>query len=119
MNKQEIGQKLRIFRKSHALSRADLAHILHVSTQQVAKYEAGDNRISLNSLMVIAQHLDINLVRLIAHFELPQSEETINFNTFSEQTHETVKLLSLFHHLKPEERSAVLTLTEDLMRRTT
>jgi transcriptional regulator with XRE-family HTH domain len=49
-----LGRELRSLRKSHGLSQKEIASTLGISYQQVQKYEAGQNRISLENLCTIA-----------------------------------------------------------------
>ena len=53
-----IGTRLRVLRKAHNVTQAGLAKKLNVSHQQVQKYEAGTNRISIATLLQIAELLD-------------------------------------------------------------
>lgn len=57
-----IGEKIITARKAHKLTRKDLAHKLHITHQQLQKYENGINRISASRLSEIAKilKLDIN-----------------------------------------------------------
>lgn len=62
---QEIGQRLRWFRKVRGLSQAQLASRIGVSFQQVQKYENGRNRISVPSLLVIARALEVDAAEFL------------------------------------------------------
>lgn len=53
-----IGRRLRQRRQELKLSQKDLATKLNMTFQQVAKYEAGKNRISAGTLYFIARVLD-------------------------------------------------------------
>lgn len=116
MDNIELGQKLTAFRKHKKCSQKDLAIILGVTAQQVQKYEAGHNRISLRTLVKLAQHFEISLVKLIAHFERPHAHTLLELDTFENQTYQTVKLLSLFNDLEDEQRKHLLGVAENLMR---
>ncbi len=55
-----IGKKVKIYRKLSNISQKDLAEKLGISFQQVQKYEKGTNRISIDSLIEIAEILGIS-----------------------------------------------------------
>ena len=56
-----IGQNLRSMRKSFGLSQDELATILDIKFQQIQKYEAGKNRLSIEKAIYLSQHFDIPL----------------------------------------------------------
>ncbi|ESQ77087.1 helix-turn-helix domain-containing protein [Asticcacaulis sp. AC402] len=53
-----VGSKVRLRRKQLGLSQTVLAEAIHLTFQQVQKYERGANRISASKLFEIAQFLD-------------------------------------------------------------
>lgn len=60
-----IGQNLRSMRKSFGLSQSQLATILGITFQQVQKYEAGQNRLSIEKAIHLSEHFDIPLQTFI------------------------------------------------------
>lgn len=58
---REMGLLLRHRRKQIGLTQADVGAALHVSMQQVQKYECGQDRISAASLFKVAQLLGVDL----------------------------------------------------------
>ncbi|MCG8329821.1 MAG: helix-turn-helix domain-containing protein [Chitinophagales bacterium] len=60
-----IGQNLRAMRKSFGLSQAQLATILGITFQQVQKYEAGQNRLSIEKAIYLSEHLEIPIQAFI------------------------------------------------------
>ncbi len=54
-----IGQNIKQLRELHHMTQEDIAIKLGISYQQVQKYEAGKNRISIESLMVLKQLYDV------------------------------------------------------------
>ncbi len=50
-----IGQKLYKLRKQHRMTQQTLAGHLGVTYQQLQKYESGDNRIPVESLVILQQ----------------------------------------------------------------
>jgi transcriptional regulator with XRE-family HTH domain len=61
----EVGQRIRIYRKTRGLSQTALADQLGVTFQQVQKYENGKNRIGAGRLTRIAQVLDVPVATLL------------------------------------------------------
>jgi transcriptional regulator with XRE-family HTH domain len=61
----EVGQRIRIYRKTRGLSQTVLADQLGVTFQQVQKYENGRNRIGAGRLTRVAQVLDVPVAALL------------------------------------------------------
>jgi transcriptional regulator with XRE-family HTH domain len=61
----EVGQRIRIYRKTRGLSQTALADQLGVTFQQVQKYENGRNRIGAGRLTRIARVLDVPVATLL------------------------------------------------------
>jgi len=55
-----IGQNLRRIRRSQSLTQSDLAAMIDVRTQQIHKYEAGKNSLSVNAMKLIAGVLGVS-----------------------------------------------------------
>lgn len=60
-----IGARLRLFRNLKSLSQEQLSRQLGISFQQIQKYESGKNRIPVARLAVIADLLDVPLLRFV------------------------------------------------------
>jgi transcriptional regulator with XRE-family HTH domain len=58
-----IGQRIQIFRKSKAMSQAELGASLGVTFQQVQKYESGANRVGSARLVEIARVLEVPILK--------------------------------------------------------
>jgi transcriptional regulator with XRE-family HTH domain len=54
-----VGKRLRALREAKGLSQVKIARMLGVAYQQVQKYESGVNRLSLSSMMTLAQLFDV------------------------------------------------------------
>ncbi|MHA7899771.1 MAG: helix-turn-helix domain-containing protein [Henriciella sp.] len=54
----QIGRRIREARMDAAMTQAQLASLLGCSSQQIHKYERGDNRVSAGTLFVISNALD-------------------------------------------------------------
>lgn len=61
-----IGRRIREARKAARYSQADLAKTLDVSHQQVQKYEAGIDRVSVARLLDVCETLNIDAAAFLA-----------------------------------------------------
>lgn len=59
LTSQEIGEKLREFRKKRGLTQEQLAAMVDVTFQQIQKYESGFTRLNTDKLQAIAQALSV------------------------------------------------------------
>lgn len=50
----EVGRRIRVYRQRAKLSQTQLANALHLTFQQVQKYESGVNRVAPSRLEIIA-----------------------------------------------------------------
>ena len=55
---ETIGQRIRTARVNASMTQVQLGEHLGCSSQQIHKYERGDNRVSAGTLFTIAQVLD-------------------------------------------------------------
>ena len=56
-----VGQRLRAIREARGCSKTTLGKALRISSQQVHKYETGENRITAGRLMQAATYLGVSL----------------------------------------------------------
>ncbi len=56
---QQIGAAVRDTRKARGMSQTELGNHIHVTFQQVQKYEKGTNRIAVSTLLDICRALDV------------------------------------------------------------
>lgn len=56
-----IGLRIQELRIACGMSRQDVAKLIGITHQQVAKYESGDNRISASRLYELAQALNVHI----------------------------------------------------------
>lgn len=56
-----IGVNLREIRKSKNLTQTEVGKVLNITPQQIAKYEAGRNRISASTLYRLACYYDVDI----------------------------------------------------------
>jgi len=59
LTSQEIGRRLREFRKRRGLTQEQLAVMIDVTFQQIQKYESGFTRLNTDKLQVVAQALSV------------------------------------------------------------
>jgi transcriptional regulator with XRE-family HTH domain len=59
LTSQEIGGRLREFRKRRGLTQEQLAVMVDVTFQQIQKYENGFTRLNTDKLQAVAQALDV------------------------------------------------------------
>ena len=77
----EVGQSIRLHRKSARMTLQELADKLGIAYQQVQKYETGVNRVGAGRLMEIAEILDIP----VAHF-FDKTQEQVEEAAISAET---------------------------------
>lgn len=56
-----VGQRLKELRKLKLLTQKDIANALGVSSQQIQKYEKGQDRVSFNRIYELSKFLNIRL----------------------------------------------------------
>ena len=66
-----IGQKIKARRERLGISRKELAKAICVTQQQIAKYERSTNRISVSSLVLVANRLKKKICYFVP--EIPDS----------------------------------------------
>ncbi len=64
-NDRKIGRKIRELRLQRELTQTELADHLHLTFQQVQKYEKGANRVSSNSLIKIAGLFGVTVAQML------------------------------------------------------
>ena len=97
-DKRQIGNLIRISRKTVGLSQMGLAERIGVSYQQVQKYEKGASEISISRLSQIAQALNMPVSRFIADEEKTMVAESVSlYGTLSD---DEIELLKLFRKIK-------------------
>jgi len=64
-----VGERIRVRRTELGLTQEDLARQLHISYQQVQKYETGANRISAGRLFEIAGELGVDVAYFFEEFD--------------------------------------------------
>jgi transcriptional regulator with XRE-family HTH domain len=111
---KRIGEAIRKRRLELGLSQAAVADRLHISFQQIQKYELGKNRVACSTLIVIAHALDTKPVYLLedathaalAHSPADEAEVSLAAQQLLSITSPTVRarILSLINDLADEDR---------------
>ncbi|MBQ8786299.1 MAG: helix-turn-helix transcriptional regulator [Oscillospiraceae bacterium] len=65
INYKRIGNKIKIFRKSKHMSQADLAELTELSVPYISHIETGRKKASLETLVKIADVLNVTVDRLL------------------------------------------------------
>lgn len=60
-----VGERLRVLRKKHGMTQADVARVIDVSPQQYQKYEDAQTKCSLTVLISLAEHYSVELDSLL------------------------------------------------------
>ena len=75
-----LGKIIREERKARKKSLEDVASALGISYQQIQKYETGTSRITVKTLMQIADFLDVPIQELLGIYQMTSNQdEIINF----------------------------------------
>ncbi len=83
---QLVSKRLKMRRIMLGLSQQDLSHAVHVSIQQIQKYEKAKNRISSGKL-----HAFANFLKVPIHYFFEQNENNSYNSIFVEETREKYK----------------------------
>jgi transcriptional regulator with XRE-family HTH domain len=73
----EIGKRIHFYRKKRNLTLVKLSKIINISPQQLQKYEAGKNSISVLMLKKISSALDIPIAQFINESKFSSKELTL------------------------------------------
>ena len=99
-----IGKRLRDFRWLAQMTQSDLAEKVDVKFQQVQKYEAGANRLSISRAHMICRVLKISMNQLLGKYA--KGRETKFMKVL--RSRETLRLGRSFMGLKPRQKKQVL-----------
>ena len=80
---EKIGKRICILRKKKGFSRERLAFKIGICHQQLFKYEVGENRITVDRLIAIAEALN---TKIINFFPLDDVGEKIGIPTLNDNT---------------------------------
>ena len=106
-----IGRQLRLVRKIKGYSQERLGNSIHVSYQQMQKYESGMNRISSDDLWDIAKELEVSL---LCFFPDSASEKEGEFILVNDP--ETICLMQMFYGMHPEMKKAFIHIGQSMVK---
>lgn len=78
MNYEEIGKRIRKYRKLKNLSQEELAEKIDISTTHMSHIETGSTKLSLQVLVDLATVLEVNTDDLIFEKKVESSNKKIN-----------------------------------------
>ena len=107
MSDVEVGNRIRVRRKSLGITQTGLAIHLGISFQQVQKYERGVNRVSASMLVHTAQFLQTSVADLVGETPDAKANEEL-FDKLAVAG--SVQLVQVFARVPPALRNAVLNL---------
>ncbi|GEM_PF-4864243 len=97
-----FGEKVRAIRKKAGKSRRQVSEVLNVTSQQLCKYETGENRISSGKLVELANALDIDFLEIIP-------EEFLDLHKIDNDA------LCLWKRLSPENKILVINVIREMV----
>jgi transcriptional regulator with XRE-family HTH domain len=112
-----LGQRIRRLRILRNMSQNDLARHLSMTFQQIQKYEMGRNRISVGSMVMIAQALGTSVALLMhgleSHLDRGVREEEASLSSRdlmqeAQQLAEGLEMMGLFNAIVSTEARATL-----------
>ncbi len=71
-----IGQNLKSLRLSYSVTQKEISKILHVTYQQVQKYESGKNRLSAEDLFILKEYFGVSFDVFYDGIKTSQSTKT-------------------------------------------
>lgn len=72
---RRIGERIASLRKEMRMSRKELAAQIHITHQQLHKYETGVNRISASRLIKLCEALDVSAASFLSGIAAQKQEE--------------------------------------------
>lgn len=109
-----VGRELRQLRVSNGLTQAQAARIIDVSPQQYQKYEEAHSKCSLNYLIALADHYDVEVSVFLPQSATQQAEEALsNPRKMATEADLLARLVSAFVQLSdPTEKLRLVQLVE-------
>lgn len=108
---EQIGGMIRAARLASNVTQEELAGLLGLSTQQLQKYEAGSNRVTVSRMMEIADALDVGLFEILSDHKPGAKSQAVA------SLAEALELLSAFNGIQnSDSRRKILELAAFLYR---
>ena len=118
---RHIGDRLRVLRKKHGLSQADLGAVLDVSFQQMGNYEKGKDRLSAGALFMLARCLGTSPAAFFEGLSAPDAgfaEAGAEYGTTIERPPQSGKLDAAFGRIRSQrDRALAVAIVEAIARR--
>jgi transcriptional regulator with XRE-family HTH domain len=111
----EVGQRLRVLRRTCGVTQAGLAEALGLSFQQIQKYERGYNRISASVLVRCARALKCSVGELVGE----EADDRSAFDATAAASiseHERAEFLRVFVRVPSDERRVLIRLMTSIAR---
>lgn len=108
---RKIGANLAKARAVKGLSQSDIAEFVGVSYQQIQKYESGHNRIPLDKVLLLSEHLKTPLLHLFENVDVHVTAPAAH-NIYTAK--ETQRMIAAFTTLPKEVRQSTLKMLEAL-----
>lgn len=72
-----LGKKIKEIRKSYKMSGNELARKLGMSQQQVSRYESGKSSMTIDTIILIANALEISINELLTDYLTSENDNTL------------------------------------------
>jgi len=103
---RHLGSKLRMRRLALGLTQTKVAQAIHVTFQQIQKYEKGTNGISSLRIMQLSAFLKVPVVYFFEDF--PAYTDSKKENTGAEEDYNYAFLAKLFASISNEQKDKIL-----------
>ncbi|MDO4553889.1 MAG: helix-turn-helix transcriptional regulator [Lachnospiraceae bacterium] len=81
-----VGNKIKFYRKQKRLSLEQLSQMIHKSKSTLSKYENGNIALDIETMLDIAQALEVDVTRLIDYHYQQETEIPVFQNPFGQDT---------------------------------
>ena len=71
-----VGRKIKAVRKYQSISGNQLAQLTGLTQQQISRYESGKTSMTIDTIVRIAQALDISVAVLLDDYLTPEYDDT-------------------------------------------
>lgn len=120
-----VCQNIKSMRKMLGMTQQMVADKLNITSQQLHKYEAGLDRISINVMQKIANIFGCDIADLLPKqqeqanqniLKVAEEKKTMFFNTNENVNREALELLNLFFSLKKDKQIVLLQKVKDFIK---
>ncbi|MCI9616726.1 MAG: helix-turn-helix transcriptional regulator [Eubacterium sp.] len=113
-NNKEIGKRVRSVRMMNNLTQDNLGDMLGITGQAIQKIEAGENMITVNSLMILCETLDVTPDYIL--FDKPKTERDVELSFETLEGNQKLQLLfRLLLYVSKVENEKYRTLLESII----